>query len=1013
MVPAVLGGLFAVVAGQAQGPVRLALAGAEAVSLGENLVPNGGFEAIEGNRPKGWSWDPRNTDASFEIVEPGRRGGHAVRITNTTPPGPHIYGQLVLQGGLALIPGEQYTLSGYVKSDDPGPAWMGGGHGWWMRVGLSDTGGEWKRFTRTFTAGEQDGAFPLMVNTDGPTAELLVDDVKLEAGSVATPLLSGGDGAQPSIEFELPNPWECAEPQTSLPIFVCLPRAVEEATLACSLGVGSSAADDPAPALLTTPLPAGVSTLTLTWELGEQGDASVEVRAQLSSPAGNAHLEQRGDVLTLAGFQARHARVAGMIERLRTAVAGAKAAGRQAAYPTAALQVTERFSPVVEAAARAGSLEKARRYSADLHELCLKAADEAAAITEGRIADRTVPDPPMDQVRLQGRNFEVAGQPVSLVGPLGYGELWDEIETVRNYGFNLVGDDFDAFSALSMVTGEETFDETAIPRLVENWDRLRGLNLAISFNPTLHYFPEWALTKYPDLTGGDPVDQLPDWSGLGRHRGKRTKTYGGFFPFAIESPTLHRLVERYYGKLFPAVADQPGFRLVWLMNEPTYQSADPAYLQAYREWLRAKHGALEALNAAWSTTHEGFEAIGPATKPTDPGRFDFLSFHHEHVAEWFAWLAAEVRRHDPDAVISNKPMAWTILQPWEGIDFERQAEILDVPGCDAGRSPGSGAYAFGWSGATFLFDFYASVAPSKPQADLEYHYVHEPFVTADYVRATYWQSYLHGLRFSAFWVWATGQLGTGEAGAGMTDTAWSQPQVGWGTASSALDLRRLAREVSAFPPPARAALYFSKPSLYMDDMGYASCLQEAYEALFFCDTPVGFVTDRMIREGRLSGVKLLIVPRADCVEADVLSAIARFAQDGGHVALVGDCLRRNEYRREHRREITGPNVTRLAPTRPEPLSRELDARLTAAGVERPVRVLDASGAPVWAVECRSVRQGEALLCSLLNLRKEPVEVRLERDGRPVERWEDLIGGKSGTSALMRLEPRVPLLLRLG
>ncbi len=997
----------------AEGPVRLSLADTEAVPLGENLVPNGGFETIDGNRPKGWSWDPRNTDATFETVEPGRRSGHAVRITNTTPSGPHVYGHLTLQGGVPLTPGEQYTLSCYVRSDDPGPAWIGGGNGWWMRLGLTGTGGEWRRFARTFTAAEQDGSFALMLNTDGPTEGLLVDDIKLEAGAVATPAVSSGEDGQPTIDFELPTPWQCVTPQLSLPILVYMPEAAPEASITCRLGVGALATDDPPAATLTTPLPKGVTRLQLAWDLGEQSDADVRVSVRVWSPAGDARLEQVGSLRTLAGFRQWHVPVAAGVEELRGAVQRAKAAGKQAAYPVAALQVAEHFGPIVEATAQAGSLEKARRYSTSLRELCIRATAEARQLTEsGLFHDPEIPDPPLDRLRVHGRNFEVDGESVPLIGPLGYGELWDGIETVRNYGFNVVGDDFDSFSALRMVTGEDTLDETAIPKLIENWHRLQALNLAISYNPTLHYFPEWALVKYPDITGGEPVDQLPDWSGLGRHKGKRTKTYGGFFPFAIESPTVHTLVERYYGKLFPAIADNPAFHVTWLMNEPTYQSSDPAYLQAYRDWLRAKHGSIEALNAAWGTTLAGFEAVEPAASPADPGRFDFLAFHNEHVADWFAWLAAEVRRHDPDAVISNKPMAWTILQPWQGIDFERQAEIMDVPGCDAGRSPGSSAYAFGWAEATFLFDFYASVAPDKPQADLEYHYVHEPYVSDRYVRATYWQSYLHGLRFSAFWVWATGQLGSGEAGAGMTDTAWSQPLVGWGTASSALDLRRLAREVSAFPPPAQAALYFSKPSLYLDGTGYASCLRQAYEALFFCDTPAGFVTDKMIREGKLRDLRLLIVPQADCVEADVLDAIAGFARTGGHVVLIGDGLRRDQYRREHQREVSGPNVARLEPARPEPLSQELDRLLTAAGVERPIRALDASGANAWAVECRGVPQDDAILCSLLNLRKEPLEVRLERDGKPVGPWEELIEAKSGTTATLRLEPMVPLLLRL-
>ncbi|MBM3474661.1 MAG: hypothetical protein FJX75_15460 [Armatimonadetes bacterium] len=995
---------------QGAGELRLRLAEGQTVPLGENLVPNAGFEAVDGNRPRGWAWDPRNTDATFEIVEPGRRGGRAVRITNGTPSGPHIYGQLTLLGGLALTPGEQYTLSCYLKSDDPGAAWTGGGSGWWMRLYLRGTEGKWKRFTRTFVAADKDGSFPLMLNTDSPTAGLVVDDVKLEKGPAATPMLTEEDAARPSVDFDLPDPLSCANPELSVPIWVYVPHATQQATVACDI-----VAEDGKPLAsseLKIPLAQGASPVTVAWNLGDTPNVTCELRVRVAADGATAEFAQRTRLLTMAGFRQVNAPVAPAIRALRAAVERAKGAGEQVPYPVAALQVAERFSRIVEATAQAGSLEKASRYSGDLLGICTRATEEANAIAEGGLADRPVPDPPMDQTRLNGRNFEVQGRPVSLVGPLGYGELLDEIETVRNYGFNVVGDDWNAFSALHMVTGEDTLDETAVPKLMESWDRLRALNLAISFVPTLHYFPEWALTKYPDITGGEPVDQLPDWSGLGRHKGKPVKTYGGFFPFAIESPTVHQLVERYYARLFPAIAKHPSFHLVWLMNEPTYRSSDPAYVQAYHEWLQRKHGTIDALNQAWGTTYASFEAIEPAQGATDPGRFDFLTFHNEHVAEWFAWLAAEVRKHDPSVVLSNKPMAWTILQPWEGIDFERQAEIMDVPGCDAGRSPAPGAYAFGWAEAAFLFDFYASVAPQKPQADLEYHYVHDPFVTDAYVRATYWQSYLHGLRFSAFWVWATGQLGTGEAGAGMTDTAWSQPLVGWGTASAALDLRRLAPEVAAFPPPAEAALYFSKPSLYLDDLTYTSCLRQAYEALFFCDTPVGFVTDRMIREGKLRGLKLLIVPRADFVEADVRAEIARFAEAGGHVLLIGDCLRKDQDRREHGREVAGPDVSRVEPARAEEMSREFGSLLSAAGVTRTVRALGADGANAWAVECRSVPRDNDVLCSLLNLRRDPVEVRLEVGGRPIGRWEELIEGKSGTSATLRLEPMVPLLLRI-
>ncbi len=988
------------------GELRLSIVADDAVALGANLVPNAGFEAVEGNQPEGWAFAPRNTDATFEVVPDGRHGGQAVLITNSTPHGAHVYGQLTLTGGIALEPGETYTLSCYVKSDGPGRSWIGGGDGWWMRLNFTSTGGEWKRFVKTFGARDGDKAFAVMVNTDSPTDGFLIDDIKLEKGATPTPAIQGDrDTRVPEIDLDVPDPLMSVEPTVTLPIWLYLPGDAAGCEITCvitgadGVALGSTK--------LTTDLAKGVTPIEMEWDISETPNVVGEIEVTIVAAGETATSKGNTTLLTMAGFSEVYSSVLPAVEALTRAVAEAKDAGAQAAYPVAALQVAERFGSIVEEIAQAGGIDRASQYAADIVAMCEQATEEARGIAAGRVEDRTVADHPMDQVEIVGRNFVVGDQPVSLVGPLGYGELLNEIETVRNYGFNVVGDDFNSYSALRMVTGDDTFDETAIPKLLESWDRLRDLNLAISYNPTPHYFPEWALTKYPDITGGDPVDRLPDWSGLNRHAGSRTKSYGGFFPFAIESPTVHRLIERYYGKLFPAIKDHPSTRVTWLMNEPTYGSSDAEYLRQYREFLREKYDTLAELNETWGTEHESLDKIG-RSGPVNPGRFDFMDYHNQHVAEWFEWLADEVRKNDPNAIVSNKPMAWTILQPERGIDFERQAEIMDVPGCDASRAPRTEGYAYGWMGPVFLFDFYASVAPNKPQADLEYHYVHQPYATADYVRSTYWQSYLHGLRLSTFWVWGKGQLGDGKAGAGMTHTAWSQPQVGWGTATSALDVRRLAKEISHFPPPAEVALYFSKPSLYLDEGPAQTALQKAYAGLFFSDAPVGFVTDKMIREGKLNGLKTLVVPGAKHVERDVLEQIVAFAKAGGHVVLLGDCLREDEHRGPHLETLAvrGPSVSEMNVAEPSVLHGEFESVLEQAGVGRPVR------AGQWAVECRSVRTDDGVLCSLLNLNEEAVEVDVTLDGEDLGDWEDLITAKSGTGPRMSLEPMVPLFIRI-
>jgi len=555
-----------------------------------------------------------------------------------------------------------------------------------------------------------------------------------------------------------------------------------------------------------------------------------------------------------------------------------------------------------------------------------------------------------------------------------------------------VGDDYDnGYSCLRMMTGPGRYDKTAIPKLRASWDRLRKLNLAISFNPTLHYFPEWALKKHPDITGGDVVDRLPDWSGLGRHKGKRTKTYGGFFPFAIDSLSLRKLVGDYYAALFSGVADHPAFRLVWLMNEPTYESKDRHYLQLYREYLRRKFDTVEKANAAWRTHYDRFESIPRPDRSDSPERFDWLTFHLDQVASWFEWLAAEARKHDPNSLLSNKPMAWTLLHPDRGIDWEREAELWDVPGCDAGRNPGNARYSFGWEQAALCFDFQKSVVPDKPLGDFEYHYSHAPGLSEEYAYATYWHSYLHGLRWSNFWVWATGTLGPGKAGAGMKYTAWSQPRVAWGTAKAALDLRRLAKYVAAFPGPRQVRLYYSRPSLYRDNSRYPGTLTAAYEAANSLDTPVGFVTDKMIRAGKLAGVKLVVVPAAKYVQTDVLRALRDYVNGGGHLLLIGECLTVDEYGRKHPGTPLPANdhITRINTGTARELVDPLEQAETAAGVVRPVRCLSADGKPAWPVECRTVLIDGKRVVSLVGLNKKPSRVHLIAKP-PVRAWRDLL-----------------------
>ncbi|MBP7934958.1 MAG: carbohydrate binding domain-containing protein [Phycisphaerae bacterium] len=152
-------------------------------------MANSSFETIDGKgMPKDWIWDRRNTDATCGIdTWRAHTGKRALRLTNGTTFGAHIYGLLHSEQPIALQPGKAYTLSAYVRSDDPGIAWVGGGRAWQYRLRFPATNGRWQRVWMTFKPSEADRDFTLLISTENPTKGVWIDDLKLEEGESPTP----------------------------------------------------------------------------------------------------------------------------------------------------------------------------------------------------------------------------------------------------------------------------------------------------------------------------------------------------------------------------------------------------------------------------------------------------------------------------------------------------------------------------------------------------------------------------------------------------------------------------------------------------------------------------------------------------------------------------------------------------------------------------------------------------------------------------------------------------------
>lgn len=175
--------------------------------IARNLVRNSSFEDLIAGTPIGWRLEPGAAGAEWSVSEGSARSGlRCVKVVNHAARSPHVFGRLVTD--VALEPGEAYTLSCYVKSADPGVAWLGTGKDWQFRYS-AEPSPEWTRIVGTFVADA--GSLQVMFVSESPTEGILIDDVQLVRGTVAPDYyyegaLQPGQGALEVHTTDIPQP---------------------------------------------------------------------------------------------------------------------------------------------------------------------------------------------------------------------------------------------------------------------------------------------------------------------------------------------------------------------------------------------------------------------------------------------------------------------------------------------------------------------------------------------------------------------------------------------------------------------------------------------------------------------------------------------------------------------------------------------------------------------------------------------------------------------------------------
>ncbi|WP_328875615.1 beta-galactosidase [Streptomyces sp. NBC_00287] len=277
------------------------------------------------------------------------------------------------------------------------------------------------------------------------------------------------------------------------------------------------------------------------------------------------------------------------------------------------------------------------------------------------------------------------------LGGLAFGgdynpEQWDEPvwkeddELMRRARVNLAT--LGVFSWALLEPEEGRYD---FARLDAHIDRLHANGVAVDLATPTASPPPWFTLAHPDAL---PV--APDGTRL---------VHGSRDTYCLAAPAYRNAARRIASALAERYGDHPALALWHVHNEYGTLCWCDHTAAAFRVWLRARHGSLDALNEAWGTAfwsqhYTSWEQVLPprATQwHKNPGQaLDFRRFWSDEIITAYGEQRDAIRAH------SDRPVTTNLMLPaYQNVDLWAFARELDVvtsdqyptaPGLDAAAS---------------------------------------------------------------------------------------------------------------------------------------------------------------------------------------------------------------------------------------------------------------------------------------------------------------------------------------
>lgn len=274
------------------------------------------------------------------------------------------------------------------------------------------------------------------------------------------------------------------------------------------------------------------------------------------------------------------------------------------------------------------------------------------------------------------------------LGGLAYGgdynpEQWDaqvwkeDDELMRRARVNLATIGVFSWALLEPEEGRYDFEW-----LDAHLDRLHTAGVAVDLATPTASPPPWFTPAHPDA-----LTVRPDGTRL---------THGSRDTYCLTAPAYRQAARRIAGALAERYGEHPALALWHVHNEYVTLCYCDHTAAAFRVWLRARHGSLDALNDAWGTAfwsqhYTSWEQILPPRTSQwhhNPGQdLDYKRFWSDET------LAAYREQRDAIRAHSDRPVTTNLMVPgYQNLDlwaFGREVDLVSIdhypnaPGVDA------------------------------------------------------------------------------------------------------------------------------------------------------------------------------------------------------------------------------------------------------------------------------------------------------------------------------------------